>query len=98
MKNLQSHLKNTNFVFQLFIELHMNICKSLIIALAAVFAAPSMLAAVDADALAASADREPKNAALNLKAGKALFENGDYIKSKISRTGWKRSSALVGEN
>ena len=60
----------------------MNICKSLIIALAAVFAAPSMLAAVDADALAASADREPKNAALNLKAGKALFENGDYIKSK----------------
>lgn len=78
---MQSLLKSINFVIQLHL-IPMNICKSLIIILAAAFSNFEIVAAVDVDALAASADSEPKNMSLNLKAGKALYNAGSYGKAR----------------
>ncbi len=54
----------------------------LILMLVAVLTAPVAFAAVDLEALVASAENEPKNAQANLKAGKALLEAGDYARSR----------------
>lgn len=79
---MQSHVKSIKFVIQLQLMM-MNRCKILIFTFVSLFATSGAFASANVDSLVVLADKQPKNAALNLKAGKALLESGNILKSRL---------------